>query len=1852
MLAMLLACFCADFIHSADKSSRMSPKIPQQTPATDSRGHVLLNEWASYAEAQSKDRPQQQEEILLDIKAKAKERRLSWDFWDAASQYVDVASSRNWKVRTEKESELRKEVEQYDEPIVTLFFMRRTSGNVAIKDYVRANKDRLLSSKSPVFWKNTPEVRSAMSSHLVDYLGNDYEYALWALYLMSRNSVPGEIKDYEAGKLIGPPVPGDQYYSYPLGAYFEYLEAEATRVSDYTLRTERRLALEKVANKYSGKAIALYPRKSLLQMEFEDIDRKVENHVSTPDAEGRTPEQAIKALYEKCKKFESDRKHLSGEEAAIVSSCDVDGLIKGIEREAIGVSADGNEIKVILGNLYSAKVSIFPQGSAKKVYSTKVKTSSRKFYVPDTVTIKIPTLDDGQYEVFAENGSKKSTVGMMRYSLALASRLDNAGRGVYAAASKSGRPIGKADIHLLKNGSEIALVKDFTFGEGFSHLPETISSKINEDSYYELKVTYKDSEGVLRSSQNLSLSGREKVMFASENDRERYISNIYLDKGAYNPGEVVHFKAVLGQGNMFEVSCVQEGKKVNAALYDSNGKLLEETQLTTNSFGSVAGEFTLPSDVRGGTFSVRVDSEGKWRSSTSLRVDQFVLPSYFLEFDPMKDLYLPGDEVKISGKISAYSGHNLSAATVTYTLMNWDRVLGEGELETDESGKFTLTVPTDPEKGRQHISVKIKVIDDTGETQEYSRGVYVSDSVNLQMELQNGADAEIELTGGNDDRTDMPVVRPYGRNYASLVEGGKAKVKMTVRNAEWEVVPSEISYTVRNEKGDIVKRGKASSGDVVEFDLEALGQGLYHIDGETSVTAKASGKSYDSKSGISLVYLPEDTDMIDSPVEYIFRSGPKSLETSEPIKVQIASASAPIWAVVELFGDGATLIESRLVHLDGERGKSGSAQTISFSYKAEYPDAVRVSVVFFRDGRFHSFQREYKRVKHYLDLPLEFSSFEDKAFPGKEYTISLKSDPGTEAVMSIYDKSVDRIATTWWGGVSTFDFSVPYISVNAEAGTGVDDLSFAGSMGSMMFGNMMDDGLVVTGYGVGRRTRMMAKSAAVTMNAMVMEESADVEYSRAAEPEAAMGVALNDSLDLSVESEESSEDAGVPEAVREDFATTLAFEPFIHSDGDGNAEVKFTTSDKLSTFLVKVYAHDRKLRNAMISREMVVSIPVKVSVSEPSFLYTGDKYNLAVTLSSNVDKDVPGILTFYQYDGKDHENSSPIASSSKKVTVKAHGGLSESFPVNVPSKGDTERGMMVVFKADDGSFSDAVFVSVPVKDNLQTLTEAHSAVYLAGQDKNKILASLRSQFVNVSGYGATYDEISIIDMVKDAIPSKVEPKAMDVISLTEALYVRLLAEKLLDGQKKDDLLLSYQMPTYKLKEKISACRNADGGFGWFEGMSSSPIVTAVVLERYAKLNRLVGMDASTMKSLESSVKFLDKNQFDAQWPTWCGGLSLTQYLLVRSYYTEVSFDVKTHGLKAVFDKRMKDFKDYVKDYLVPSKERGLNGQILPKARRLLTITNLVTSEGGTALAKAWGVNFSTDSRLKSSLEDDVLSLVEYAIDHNGGGMYYPNAVMPFRGLLESEAYAHALICDLFSDYAERGGQSSATTKKIADGIRIWLMLQKETQKWDEDPAFTDAIYSIMNGDDDIKQTRIILMKQTYQKPFSSIKAAGNEMTVERKFYRMVPEKTVDKDGNPITVIQEKEIAPGTVLSKGDRIKAVYKIWNKENRSFVLLKAPREAALRPVNQLSGMYGWGIRPMMFADGYSFQPHGYRDVRSDRTEYYFDSYPEEGTTVQEEFYVMQTGVFHAPVVEIESLYAPHYRANAGYGGNMTVK
>ena len=658
-------------------------------------------------------------------------------------------------------------------------------------------------------------------------------------------------------------------------------------------------------------------------------------------------------------------------------------------------------------------------------------------------------------------------------------------------------------------------------------------------------------------------------------------------------------------------------------------------------------------------------------------------------------------------------------------------------------------------------------------------------------------------------------------------------------------------------------------------------------------------------------------------------------------------------------------------------------------------------------------------------------------------------------------------------------------------------------------------------------------------------------------------------------------------AVREDFSTTIAWEPFLRSDDKGNITFSFKNADKLSTFYVQLFAHDKAMKNATLRKEMLVTLPVKISVLEARYLYPEDRWNIRITLSSNLDRVVKGTLN--------------VSGTKVEVEVPALAQAAFELPVAFSPKARKIEFTAAFKPQDKDQAGDAVKLSIPILESSQTITEAHSALLLSGADRDAVITALRGQFVNIPGTETKVREISIKQMLDEALPEHFDTESENVISLIRTLYTSTLARKLggkgLDGATEADVV-----------QRILDCRKADGGFGWIKGFDSSPYVTAVVLDLCAGLrSRGLSVSSELAKALPGAVKYLDNNQFDkTEKRYWWYRLSREQYLYIRSLYPEVKFSLKTDS----------KWRKETRQYLVPGSDRGLQGNIYGKARRMMTLQALIASDKGLALARSMGVSLGTKSRLTRSLEADTRSLAQYAVRHVSGGIYYPNAVMPWRGLLESELYAHSLICDLLSSRGE-------TT--LAEGIRLWLMLQKETQQWKEDPATVNALASVSDASPETLATKVIALSGSVRLPFAQIKAAGNGLTISREWYRLAP------DGSRAL------LSEGDVLEVGDKVVSVCSIWNEENRSFVHISVPRPACLTPQNQLSGNFGW---------------NAFRSVRFDKTDYWFESYPEEKTKLEETFYVTQSGVFHSGIPEIESLYAPHYRANDAAGIEIITK
>lgn len=1712
----------------------------------DENGHVLTTLWKQYEDAVKADRPVKEAEILAAIKTEAMQRHLPVDFYDAATEYVETVVRRDWKQRSALRQALAEEVKAFDEPIVTFLWMSEynSSGTDALWAYVKAHPDGF-NGRNPAFYKR---VSDHIGGAMLPYIESDKEYVLWRLLPYRSYSTTGQFEIYDALKSI---VKG----RYPNEFCLEYamLPTDRTRIGKVRPLYER----------WKDKAVGFYPLAELLSDEFSDLERK------------KADASAFKEFYNRCASFEKKRSALKGEEARIAASArGIKDICETLVSKNLEISiTEQRHITVRFRNLGDAVMVLMKTDSDTPLQRWNLKNPTRSFYVYDTVSVDLPVIADGDYRLSVSKDKISDDCYYSSHTLSLAVRKIAGNWNIYVTDFKSGEPLSGTVKTTLTEGADCIGTAELTLSpEGFTPIPASLQQKIGAKSSatYSLRV-----ESGMRASYEVELY--EPYYYKPYKSMR---GRIYRDRGAYNPGDRMQFKVILYEGDPVGGYTVLPDQALRVVLSNSEGKDLETLSLTTGQFGSADGAFVLPKGQRNGLFSLSVRTAGgRHVASDSFRVDEFVLPTFILDFDSHDELYLPGNDIPVSGRLTSYSGHPLKGAKIRLLVERWGGLVEDVEIKpaADNTFSYSFQAP-----GEGFYSITAQVTDATGEMQEFRYGVFVTGDINLSVSVENAAEGQFSLAG---EEVATPI--RYNRRYTPyypyhrdskylLTDTLSMSVLAKVTNTEGTQVPMDVHYKLYRLAKDttLVMQGVCYSGVVKDIPVRSLSEGLYkleascrimHEDG-TRVRASAKTNAY-------ILKLMDGTPLTPR-VASVFVSSPATVGADGKIRLGLGAADGAQWTVVSLFGEEEQCLQSRLVSTaDREMG------CIEWEYEDSYPDAVRLVAFAFKDGRAITYDREFRRGKTKLDLPLSFTRFEDKTAPGTSYTFTLKTDPAVEALVAIWDKAIDAISTNDWELVSTRDYSAPSVST------------------------LNEPGLITTiGYG----------------SEMLYDEAPLLMESRAAKAGGAMDFAAN---------EEASSDGPV---IREAFETALCFEPHLLPDSDGNLSFSFRTSDKLSTYYVSVLVHDRTMRNAIVRQETVVSLPLKVSIVEPSCLYEGDTWEAAVTLTNMSGKKLSGTLQFTA----GYEDDTPFVKRTQVANVPADGDVTVVFPIkNLSLRGRSEGSLQVTATFSAKDLSDGVRVAVPVHRASQLLTESHSALLQAGQDREALLKELRGRFENIDGAKADVREITILDMVKDAIPGKVNPSGKDVLALSEAWYMRLLSGR----------LLGRQMETDDLLEKILACRNSDGGFGWFEGMRSSPTITAVLLERMAKL-RDRGFEE--VPDLSSSAAYLDHVHFDQSRAGWYDGLTDAQYMRVRAMYPSVAFAWKasTRKEKEAFDK----FRERTEAYLTPSEEegRGLKGAILRKARRLITLRDLAADKGGVALAAAWGIGGNTQARLTASMEADLLSLSEYAVTHRDGGWYFPNAVMPWRGLLESEAYAHSLLCDLFSEAGMRGhGKHAfqatdyvsvipASAAHLSDGIRLWLMIQKETQHWDAEPAFVDAIVSILDGTGDFLETRVMVLSATFDAPFKEVKASGNGFTISRHFYR---------DG--------EEIRPGTPVKVGDKIVAEYRIHNDENRSFVRLTAGREGTFRPVDQISGYTGWRIRPLR--DGYAigFMPQGYRNVKATETEYFFDVYPEEDTVVSEEMFVTEAGVFRAPLVTIESLYATHYRANDAYKGALNV-
>ena len=1534
----------------------------------DKEDHTLVALWKEYYAAEGADKPKTQASVLERIKTEAQAKHLTWDYYDATVRLAQVRISGNWKLRESETNARDKDICDFGEPVAEFYLKNINYGQTDSerKAFIEKHESALKTAHNPEFYSRDWRISGQLCGSIIaEHLSNDYEYTLWST---------GDAQ-----------VLMKEFNRYPLSAFAEFKSIDRNKA-------EFKEELKAFSNKWKGKAAGLMAEQQLLQTRFDELQEYDNGKIKGSSAD-------FLALRDDCKSFNKIRAAFKGEEKKTADCLTIaDGILETLESKSLSAHVLDGKLTITLVNLDAVTIQVLQDKN--KVYEKYLTNPVKSYHVEDELLVELPDLADGTYQVKCFHGETEDTVDYQKYTISASVRKNASGYGVWAADFVSGEPLKKVTVELLKDDKTVETA-DLEL-DGYTNIPASFLSRLTDKRVnYSLRVRCND--GRQRASMPLYLYRPDD--YSEKDEPERMNAILFTDRTAYNPEETLHFKAVLYKGK-YSLKTSEAGIRLSAELKDPSGKLVETKSLTTNEFGSVAGDFTLQRRERNGYFSIAIKHNDNTLAIRSIRVDDFVLPTFDLVFDKENSFERPVSEIRTGGRIYSYSGHSLSGTDIRYSVTHNGDDWASGKLTPDADGRFEIAFKPDS-TGNYYdwYRINVKVVDSTGETMEWNK------SINIYPQR-------------------VPEVK------------------------------TEYYFEEKNEDGSL--------------------------------------------------------------------------------ELKVVAGSKPVWMIVEAHGTGNKLLWKKMERFSPEADGPATAK-VNYAMKATDPEVMDISVIYFQDKSCYSRSCTLRRTDHRWDLPLKFTRFLDTTAPASQYTFEIKTLAGVEIGASIFDKSTERYSTNIWNHVRATALPAPIISRNNITGT--DESSRR-----------------IMLRGLGGRKLMSKASANIAM--MATADAAAIEEEEEEDDEAIAFMLADGGQSYNTD---------IP--IRENFANTIAWEPFLRSDNDGKVQFKFTNADKLSTYYVQLFAHDKAMRNETLRREMVVTIPVKISLLEPQFLYEGDRYLTRIALSSALSKTTAGTLSVQLMDGAEYKDAKVLSSASCRIEIPANGSASQDFALDVP---DVEHlGIKAVFRPESGELgSDAVFVSVPVSQPAQTLTEAHSAILLSGDDKATLEASLRAMFENVDGSIPELQEISIRKMIEEAVPSELRTDCDNAISLARALYAWGLCSK---------LGISPEFNREEAIKKLLACRNSDGGLGWFAQMPSSPLVTAVVL-------RL--LHGQQIVDEESAVHYIDARYFDKNkegW--WYRGLSMEQYLHTRSLFPEVSFRQKTDA----------GWRKAVRNYLVPSKSRGLNGQIAAKARRVQTLDNFLSLEGGPALASALGVKLGTRAKLRKSLAADVESLTEYAQPHKSGGIYYPNAVMPWRGLLETELDAHCALIGIMDAF----GHSD-----IADGIRLWIMIQKETQSWKQDPGYIEAIGAVLSGPESVLQTMVLALKAEYTLPFSEIRASGNGMSIAR------------------TALPE-------VMHVGDRVRLSFNISNEENRSFVKLTIPFGAGLVPVNQMSG-YRWGY---------------YRNVLPDRIECWYEVYPEENTTVSEEFYVTRAGSFQSPVATIECEYAPHYRANDEWNGRMEI-
>ncbi|NUY80789.1 carboxypeptidase-like regulatory domain-containing protein [Flavobacterium sp. MAH-1] len=317
---------------------------------------------------------------------------------------------------------------------------------------------------------------------------------------------------------------------------------------------------------------------------------------------------------------------------------------------------------------------------------------------------------------------------------------------------KSGKPVKDAVIHMHKTELQ-------TNADGFARCEERLTTYDN----HILITKGVDSLYV----KDMQFGGWRQY----QGDERRAIANIYMDRNIYRPGQKAFYKIILTE-SLEKGNKILDGIKVNVVVNDPKWKTIFSTTATTNEFGSVFGEFTIPEGGLTGEFTISIDEPDDleeeddydeeadehpfwdhvrfYEDEKRFLVEEYKRPKFEVAFNPITEPYKLGQTIVVKGKVKSYSGslgNTKAAISIHKRLYGYyrnhrsepDPVIRD-TVEVSASGDFEVSLITEKDDSdddtdqSETYTIEAEVTDLSGETRTATKEIQVYESA-LELNL-------------------------------------------------------------------------------------------------------------------------------------------------------------------------------------------------------------------------------------------------------------------------------------------------------------------------------------------------------------------------------------------------------------------------------------------------------------------------------------------------------------------------------------------------------------------------------------------------------------------------------------------------------------------------------------------------------------------------------------------------------------------------------------------------------------------------------------------------------------------------------------------------------------------------------------------------------------------------------------------------------------------------------------------------------------------------------------------------------------------------------------------------------------